>query len=307
MDVLLYNPYSERGKTIETAKLLQIQLGEGTIIESLADASLDYKAFLYKYRMAARFIIIGGDGTIHRLANAILSDKLTFSNNIYIYAKSGTCNDFVRSLNTKEKFINISEYLKRLPTVTTNDTHTEYYLNGAGLGFDGYVCHCVEASPLPKSKGNFAKCAIKAMGMFQRGKKVKVNIDGVEKIHKNVWLATVMNAPFTGGGMNFAPKADRNKQSLYLVIVKRIPSWLMWIVFPLVYLGLQKILLGVFSCKEVTDYCEVDFGVDTTFQADGEVQFPTNKMLVKVAFERNAIPKIKRTIKKNKVSEPKGI
>jgi diacylglycerol kinase family enzyme len=269
-DIILYNPYSQANKAKAMAEELKATLAEGCLILDLIEVSKDYSEFYKDYADYDRYIIIGGDGTIHRIANTLRENNLSLEK-LYIYAKSGTCNDFVRSLRTNEKIISISKYFSYLPKVIVNNEQEKFFVNSAGLGLDAAACNAVEESTGKKSKFNFLKCSLTSMMKFKKSKTVDLNIDGKEITYKNVYMVTAFNGSYQGGGMNFAPKAKRLEKRLHLCIIKRMPRFLIWIVFPLIYMGCASALLGMFFVIPFNDFVEVDFHKPTYLQLDGEV------------------------------------
>ena len=54
------------------------------------------------------------------------------------FMRSGTGNDFFRSISKRNKIILVNDYIKYLPKVNINGLDLKY-LNGIGIGLDGYV------------------------------------------------------------------------------------------------------------------------------------------------------------------------
>ena len=148
MDILLFNPLSRNGKNPKfISKIVDHLEKQGNQVETYSLLEIhDVDLFVSKLKPDDRIIIVGGDGTINRLVNAI--NHKVIQQKIYMY-QAGTGNDFVRSLKTKEKLVLISPYLDNLPTITYNQRKRSF-LNGAGGGLDGYIAYLVNHSHFKK-------------------------------------------------------------------------------------------------------------------------------------------------------------
>ena len=236
MNYVLYNPLSRNGKgktqKKKYTKLIKKILANDTefSFESLID--LDYKALLAKITPDDKVIFVGGDGTLNKISNTIDFKEYPYDN-IYLL-KYGTGNDFIRSLETKEKLIKITNYLKNLPEVTYNNT-TQKFINGVGIGLDGLIVHIVNTGK-NKNKLAYFKAAFKA---FKRHKPndIILNIDNKEYKFSNAWLAVVMNSQYFGGGMKMCPDARRDDKLLYIGIIHTITRRKLFWIFPSIYKG----------------------------------------------------------------------
>jgi diacylglycerol kinase (ATP) len=270
MDILLYNPLSRNGKKESFIQNIVKELEEkGNQVKkiNLLDAQ-DIPTFLNMIKPEDRLILVGGDGTLNRLANKIY--KLDYPNPLYMY-QAGTGNDFIRSLKTKEKIVLIKPYLKDLPVVKYNKEEP-YFLNGCGAGLDGFIGHLVNHSKFKKNKLNYFRHAFEGFIKFKPIKaKIELNDQIIEE--NKVWFASVMHAPYFGGGMKIAPKASRHEKSLYVVLVKKIPKWLLIIIFPTIYLGWHVIFKRYVSIYR-TDQVKISFEKGTYLQIDGDVVYP---------------------------------
>jgi diacylglycerol kinase family enzyme len=278
MDIILFNPLSRNRKKEKFIQGIVEHLedkGNEVKTQNLLDIT-DVKGFLETLDPHDRLILVGGDGTLNRLANKIY--ELDYPNPLYMY-QAGTGNDFIRSLKTKEKIVLIKPYLKDLPTVTY-ERRNQYFLNGAGAGLDGFIGHLVNHSKYKKNKLNYFRHAFEG---FIKFKPIKATIHYEnETVQENkVWFVSVMHAPYFGGGMKIAPKASRNERSLYVVMVKKIPKWLLIFIFPTIYLGWHVIFRRYVSIKRV-DQVKITFEKGTYMQIDGDVMYPIDSFEAKI-------------------------
>ncbi|MDR2828543.1 MAG: hypothetical protein LBV51_03895 [Acholeplasmatales bacterium] len=280
MYYVLYNPLSNKGETIKYAYKLANKIEkklDKTHIMSILNI-LDIHGFVDSLLPQDKIVVIGGDGTIRRLVNAI--QNIHLKNDIF-FTKAGTGNDFYRSVKKGSfKFININNYIKILPTVILPEHNVyEKYMNGSGVGLDAYVCYKVNNSGGKNNKFNYLG---KTLSGFIEGKKIKevtIDCDGQENTYKNVWFCSVMNSKFQGGGMKFAPKASRLESDLYLVLVKKMSKLGLFLTMPLIYLGWHGILKNV-SITKITRYIDIKTSEATYAQMDGDTFYPTYNMRV---------------------------
>lgn len=277
MDVILFNPLSRNGKGQKSVEKLSKQLlkqkREFRLVNILEITNIH--DFIEENQVVDRFIIIGGDGTLNKLINEVKRKEII--PDICLY-RSGTGNDFARSIKHKKGIVSIKEYLRGLPTVSFNDQE-KYFLNGVGLGLDGLTVSKVNNSRFRKNKLNYFRHALEA---FREHKPGKITIDTKNQtiIVDKAWLVVVMNDKYLGGGMKIAPKANRNNEMLNVVIIKDAPRYLVPFLMPTIYLGIHtmfKKYVKVIETKEVTITSE-----NSTFmQMDGEDYNNINKIIVK--------------------------
>lgn len=266
MFLILYNPFSRNGantNVVEKVVRKMKRKNESVRVKSLLEIE-DKKEFLEKLDPETKIIIVGGDGTLNRVANELRGiEKLP---EIYLY-KAGTGNDFRRSLRNKKKLTRIDQYLINLPEVSFRDENI-VFLNGIGLGFDALVCHTVEESKKKKNKLNFFASVFKSLKNFEPFD-FEVEINGERKRFENVWFVSIMNSKYFGGGMKIAPKADREKDTLEVVVISGISKFKLSLFFPLIYLGWHTGIKNVkiFTGKDIKVYSDLPAYV----QIDGEV------------------------------------
>lgn len=267
MDIILYNPLSNNGKNAKLITNLEKKLTKkGIKVKSYNLLEItDVRQFIDRRQNVRRFILIGGDGTISRVANEIYGLKI--KPGIFVY-KAGTGNDFIRSLERRKGLIDIKRFLKDLPKITVYDKET-YFLNGVGLGLDGLVCHKVNHSKHRKNKRNYFRHALEAFREF-KPKKAQVILDNDLELNVNdAFFVSVMNSKFFGGGMKIAPKANRSNDDLQVVIINKIPKVLLFILIPTIYLGIHvmfKKYVSIYNAKEVL----ITFDSGEYLQIDGE-------------------------------------
>ena len=279
MDILIYNPLSRNGNDPKFIDKIEKKIKKKT--KSVKRVNVldikNVKDFIAQLNDNDRIIIVGGDGTLNRIVNEIYD--IDYQQKIYMY-QAGTGNDFIRSLKNKHKLVHITPYLKKLPTITY-ENKTKYFLNGAGLGLDGYVIRLVDQSKHKKNKLNYFRCAIEG---FKKFKPVSATftIDGKTYHENKLWFISALNAAYQGGGMKMAPHAKRDEDMLDLLVIKNLSKFLLFVIFPTIYIGLHikfKKYVKVYKGKDI----EVSINQDTYMQVDGESKYPIRNIKIKAA------------------------
>jgi diacylglycerol kinase family enzyme len=268
MTIILFNPKSRLGnnqKLLNTIETMMRKKNQAVVFKDV-NTIFNPIGFLEQFKKDDQFIIVGGDGTLHQLVNRIQIHLV--KQEVYMI-RAGTGNDFLRSIKSISKLIPIKEALKSLPYVLDN-TKKQYFINGVGLGLDGYVGHIVEENRTKKTKLGFFKATLQGLKSFQPIQATLI-LNGKQAIEINkTWLIAVMHAKYFGGGMKIAPQANRNTQTLEVVVVKKCPKWLLYIIFPTIYFGWHKIFKAYVSFYSGQDI-HIKTHQKTYAQLDGEV------------------------------------
>ncbi len=282
MDIILYNPLSSKGKNVKLAQKLEkklIKQSREVLVTNLLTI-VNVKDFLEKRSENDRIIILGGDGTLHRIVNQI--EGYQIKPEVYLY-KAGTGNDFIRSIPVKNKLGNIKPYIQDLPILYVNGKRMRV-INGGGVGLDGLVAYKVNKSKSEKNKSNYFKNAMVAFYQF-KPVKAKITIDGESFEEKKLWFASCMYSKYFGGGMMIAPKKERTQKEIELVIVKNVPKLLLMIIFPTIYFGWHRIFkrwVKFYRGQDIT----VEFEEPAFLQADGEHEYPVTKYQMRMEIQK---------------------
>lgn len=276
--IILFNPKSNRGKSNNTVLKYSNKLekkGHKVETGSLLDIK-DVGSYLTSLDKEVKIIIIGGDGTLHYLANALMPYEV--KNDIYIVRKSGTGNDFLRSIKKKQRgfLIRINDYIKDLPYEILSDGNKRYFINCVGVGLDAYTCFLVGGSIQGKTQGSYLKSAYKAFKETQKHN-ITLTVDGVKEEHKNVWLTLIANAPYIGGGMKISPKSKREDDILEAVVIKRASKFVVFFILPSIYLGFHKIFKRYVKFYKGKHFI-LESEQDNYIQYDGEPMYPMKRV-----------------------------
>ena len=194
----------------------------------------------YRYLVA-----VGGDGTVHEVANGILTSTGS-RDTVLGVVSTGTGSDFNRSAGIPRHYLDSCSRLTSPGRLLIDVGVVEYrnkgrlekryFTNAAGVGFDAAVVEATES--MPKYFGGTVPYV---MGLLRtllryRNKSVVIRIgDRTEKAR--VLNVVVANGAFVGGGMNIAPLAKLNDSLLDVLVIGDIGKLELLKAFPRVYKG----------------------------------------------------------------------
>lgn len=266
MTYTLYNSLANNKREPEYV----VELRKKGKSENIIDVTkIDYKVFFNSINPNDVIYLVGGDGTINYLANAIDIEKV--KNEIYLIP-SGTGNDFFHDVTEGKEVdkVLLNPYLKDLPTVEVNGIKKKF-INGIGFGIDGYCCEVGDKLKEKSTKKiNYTSIAIKGLLFHFKPARAKVIVDGNTYEHTKVWITPTMKGRYYGGGMKIAPNQDRNEKGKVSAVVYRAPNkFKALMVFPSIFKGehIKKTkMVKVYEGHEIT----VVFNKPTALQIDGE-------------------------------------
>lgn len=275
MTYIFYNPLSnnKKGKQ-DLVKITDLLKTEDVSIFDITK-ELRTKSLIFNATKDDTVVITGGDGTLHKFANSLYEDG-TNPDQIkakLFYYPSGSGNDFMHDVGkmTQKKLIDLLPYLRKLPTVTI-DSKTFRFINGVGVGLDGFCCDVAEKKRQNSNKSiNYTAIAIKGLFGFFNPLEITTVVDGIPHSYKNVWLAPAMNGRYFGGGMRVAPKQHRlNEQRILTFVVahsmNRLRALTVFPEFPSGKYIRHKKFVDLKVCKEIT----VTFSRPVPIEVDGE-------------------------------------
>ena len=222
-----------------------------------------------------KIISVGGDGTLHHVVNGIMLQTYVKTSDITIgVIPIGTGNDWVKTYNIPNNTIEAINILKKKSTIkqdiglceTANNT-VDYFVNVAGLGFDGYVIYKLK---------NFKKFG--AIGYLLAGinsllsyntSKFRISFDD-KLIITNSLLTIVGICKYAGGGLQFTNNVDTSDGLFDITIAKNIK-------ITTILLNINKLFKGsLYKLKQISTYKNSKITIEpisskTYIQADGEL------------------------------------
>jgi diacylglycerol kinase (ATP) len=267
--LIILNPVSAKGRAMEFRKEIESEFKKLKldyqihISESLQDMMNATKKNLKNG--FTNFIGVGGDGTIHYMANILAgTDK-----NLGVIP-TGSGNDIAVNLGLPSDIKSCCRIIKkgatkRLDLGLINDKY--YYLCIAGSGFDSQVNDLANNTRLPvKGPAKYSYSVYKTLITF-KSKKFFMDYDNNQREIFGMMI-TASNMPSYGGGMRITPDADPEDGLLDICIIKRMSKLHFVKVFPKVYEGkhIEDSNVEIFR----TSYLKLDSEYRFSVFADGE-------------------------------------
>jgi diacylglycerol kinase (ATP) len=194
-------------------------------------------------------VAVGGDGTLHLAANALLDRALGEQVALGI-VPAGTGSDLARSLGVPRdpaQALQIAWESKPRPCdaleVIPDGHPRRFVVNVASAGVSGLVGQAVNALPR-RTAWVYFSTALSALVRF-RPVACRVLADGEPWFEGPLLLLAVANGATFGRGMRVAPQAEVDDGLLDLVLLPGMPRWRLPFRLPRVYWGSHLRLPGV--------------------------------------------------------------
>ena len=263
---VLFNPLAGKNSRNIKEQLLRHLPSDELIMTDMTKIG-SYAEFFAGVSSDEKVIVCGGDGTVNRFIND--TDGITFPCDI-LYFAAGSGNDFLKDLGRDGDTapFSIAEYIKDLPTVTVKGKSYRF-INGVGLGLDGYCCVEVARAKKNGKKKNYITVAIRAFLGAYHPANAEITVDGVTHKYTNVWLVPTMKGRYFGGGVMAAPMQDRKGKNVTLLLMHNAPRLLALLRFPSFMNGTHpkyKKIIAIHPGSSMT----VKFDRPTDMQIDGE-------------------------------------
>ena len=224
-----------------------------------------------------QIISVGGDGTLHHIVNAIMSQQIINTSKIKLAViPVGTGNDWVKTYNipkNEEKAIQIikkgNSIYQDIGLIKFLSKNKEVYFNNvAGIGFDAYVVNEISSY---KKLGSISYLLGGLIG-FLNYKKSTLQIDiGNKNIKSKTFMLSIGLCKFSGGGMQLTNFKDHKNGLFDITLIKNIK-------LPKVLINIKKLYNGkLIHLKEVKNFKKNYLKVENTnkqipyIQADGEL------------------------------------
>ncbi|NMB38209.1 MAG: diacylglycerol kinase family lipid kinase [Firmicutes bacterium] len=267
---IIANPYAGKGRSKKVAEQVTLKL---------RDKDVDFEIFFTDYpkqavelasQAAEKHEIIaalGGDGTINEVLTGMLNSKSQLA-----IIPGGTGNDYARGLNIPTNPDDALEVILQRHSVKMDVIKERSRNFGvvSTIGFPSTVLDYVNSHRDSFFKGSivFTAAIIKTIHDL-KVHPINITIDGETRQHSVVGVI-LMNMPYGGGGLMFAPNARYNDGYISVVIIKELKRLELMKTLPLVYFGkhVNHPKVEIIQCRRVS--ITADESLLKTF--DGELE-----------------------------------
>ncbi|MFD2566965.1 diacylglycerol/lipid kinase family protein [Pseudotenacibaculum haliotis] len=223
-----------------------------------------------------KIISVGGDGTLHHVVNGIMTQRYVKTSEIKLgVIPMGTGNDWIKTYqipNSIEKSIDVlvedhTEY-QDIGLINHTNNQKEYYINVAGIGYDGYVVNKLNSL---KKFGPIAYLLSGLYGLlFYKKTSYQIKIND-QLIEEKCLMVLFGLCQYSGGGMQMTQDPDPKDGLLDITIAKNFSF------FDLVF-NLPKLYNGqIVNHKKVINYKATSLEIQENkeqhsyIEADGEL------------------------------------
>jgi len=234
--VAILNPQADRGRTAQLAESLQ-QAVRGRLDLSLRLTSMRGEA-VDLARDAARdcdaMVAIGGDGTVHEVANGLMAVPAAErpalgiipagSGNDFAYA-NGITKDFNRCLGVLQagasRAVDVGQ-------VKSSIGLARYFVNNVGTLLDGQVNLASHQLRWPRGSGLYIRAVLQTLVRRPPVSRLELDVDGVAVVREATVLS-IGNGPRSGGKFFLTPEAEIDDgQFNYMLACPMSRPRLMW-------------------------------------------------------------------------------
>jgi len=267
--LIILNPSAAKGSALGLRDIIESEFKKNNmdyllhISKSSDDILTTVKSNLKKD--FSNFIAVGGDGTIHYVANALAGTDKKIG-----VIPAGSGNDIANCLGISpdvKKCCHIIHKgrIKKIDTGLINNKY--YYLCVAGSGFDSQVNYLANNTRLPlKGPARYNYAVYKTLITF-KPKKFSLNYDSKSRRLHGMMIA-ISNMASYGGGMKVTPDATPEDGLFDVCIIKKMSKMHFIKTFPKVYEGKHT------SDKNVEIFRTSSIKIDSDYHfsvfADGE-------------------------------------
>jgi YegS/Rv2252/BmrU family lipid kinase len=213
----IVNPAARGGRGLRAWNLIAPILREaGWEITEAGTRHRGHAADLARDAPADVVLAVGGDGTVHEVANGLLAAK---RRSTLAVVPVGTANDFARALGMPRDPLLIAAALitAQNRAVDVGQVNGRYFVTIAGAGFDGEVARTVNAWPKWFDGHVMYVLGILKTLVTYRPTETEILIDG-KAAHERLFLLAIGNTAWNAGGMQLVPAARMDDGLLHAVV-----------------------------------------------------------------------------------------
>ena len=165
-------------------------------------------------------VILGGDGTINYVINHFKDITIP----IGIIA-CGTGNDMAKSMHAKR---NLQQQFEAVifgkeQQVDAGICNDKLFLNGVGIGFDGWIVKRLLAKRIFNGKAAYYSTVLTLLAFYKESS-VTICVDDIT-FNDNLFMLSAANFQTYGGGFRVAPHAITDDGLLDIITISKLPFW----------------------------------------------------------------------------------
>jgi diacylglycerol kinase (ATP) len=284
--IIIVNPAAGNGNAAKKWNKFKttVSFSHELIITQYAGHACEAVKLLHGSDKPILIIGFGGDGTMREIVAAAAGA----SNLIVGSIAAGSGNDFSRGFYSFKDADSVEAFLRKplsqeLDLGEFLDSEPFRFASSSGLGFDAEIAALVNRSLAKKALNKmgagklvYLLYVIRTLFRFEKFD-LAVEMDGNEQQFTDVWLATVSNQPYFGGGMKISPNSETSDGLLELTIVSGISRLKLLLVFGTVFTGTHTRFTEVIQLSGSQFRLKTDRQVYRHIDGDFAGKSPVNK------------------------------
>ncbi|MBN3553444.1 diacylglycerol kinase family lipid kinase [Fictibacillus nanhaiensis] len=227
---VILNPSAGQGRLLNQwdAVLEQLKVGFEDVRVYETTAPGEGASFVKELEGKTDLIIAaGGDGTVHEIAEAVLSIKE--NQPAFGILPGGTCNDFSRALGMNQNPIKAAQQLseKKFSHIDVGEFNGHFFTNFWGVGLITHVSESID----PDTKEKFGRLSyyLSAAKSFQTWEPFDISVSSKEfQFDGQAAMFLAVNGPFTGGIRPFFPDTDIQDGKLDCLLIEEPSTSFIW-------------------------------------------------------------------------------
>lgn len=235
-------------------------------------------------------IAAGGDGTIHEVANGLLTSGTATALGVI---PSGTGNDFAKLVPGAESLGGACAVIARGNLSRFDVGHAawdggdEFFVNAMGIGIDVEVVRQIHKLPHLPGPLKYLLGLFRALAVYDP---ISLTAQlGGERLDRTVMMMAVGNGVCQGGGFYLTPDASPQDERLDLCVVDSIPLWLVPSVLTRVLRGSHTRHASVTMRRFERVRFEANGAAPLYFQLDGELREPPTARWLEINVRKAAL------------------
>lgn len=224
-------------------------------------------------------VALGGDGTVNEVVNGLMAAGAADPQVTLGIIPGERGNDLARTLGIPFGYVEACRRLMKgraasidlgKITYTHRDGEAQrYFINVAGLGFDGEVVRRItpRLRALSGPAIRYLSSLLITLTTYEN-RDVSIMIDE-EELHQRAFSIVVCNGRYFGGGISIAPEAVPDDGLFDVIVIGDFTKWEILANLPRVYKGTHLSLpkVGLYRARKI----RVEAQERTLLQADGEL------------------------------------
>ncbi len=277
---VIVNPAAGRGRGAKMIPSIAAAFAEHGVGDIRSSITKGDEARLASEAIAEGFttlVVVGGDGTMSNVANAIL---LSGQDVRIAVMPAGTGNDFAKLLGTLNSDARtVAGLCATAPDqrVDVGRIENRYFVNCCGFGFDVAVLEGIRKHTRLRGNSVYVYTAITELFGF-RGFMLSVRSSQSDRPAAMHLMLVMANASYFGGTFEIAPGAIATDGKLDAVSILDLPAWKRAVVLGAALMGKHERFRE--CVRERAGEFEISFRSPPAYDADGELHRASESTVV---------------------------